>query len=299
MDIEKQKNRYLPDIITQTENRISDNEFNLLKSIIYRESGISLSLKKKTLIISRLNKRLRILNLKSFMDYYNYLQSADGQNFELVKMIDEISTNKTSFFREKKQFDFLLDYGLKTLLSYLKSKNKTILKIWSTSCSTGEEPYTIAMILEEFFSKYKNLKIPYEILATDISTNVLKKAKKAIYNNDKINNIESSLIKKYFMYGTDAKDGLYRIVPEIRKKIKFARFNITQKHLFKEKFDIIFCRNVMIYFDETTKNELLNNLYDNIIVGGFLFIGESETLHSLKAKNKFKYILPTIYQKGI
>jgi chemotaxis protein methyltransferase CheR len=207
-----------------------------------------------------------------------------GQD-ELITMIDSISTNLTYFFREDSHFR-----KLEKILPKMTENNK--LNIWCAGCSTGEEPYTIAMTVREHINPNA---VSVKILATDISTKVLKTAQSAVYSADRIAKIPETLLKKYFQYGTGPSSGLFRVKKEIRDMIEFKRLNLIEPFPQQFRFDVIFCRNVMIYFDKTTQGVLINKYYDHLEKGGYLFIGHSESLTGLS--HHFKYSEPSIYKK--
>lgn len=237
---------------------------------------------KKIMLESRLQKRLRVLGFTSFTEYCNYLFSPEGTENELVHMVNAVTTNKTDFFRESAHFDYLCQKALPELITRFGSGVRRKLMIWSAGCSTGEEPYTLAMVMNEFSKEYPGLKFNFEILATDISTNVLERAKKAIYAHEKASPIPSELKKKYLLKSRDKKKDLVRIVPELRSAVKFRRLNFMDGDFrMREPIDIVFCRNVVIYFDRRTQEKLLNQFYDIMTPGGYLFMGHSETLHGL------------------
>ena len=270
---------------------MSDRDLQSFMNIIYSECGISLTREKKPMITARLSKRLRALSMDSFKDYYEFVISPEGREKELRSMIDVITTNTTEFFRESKHFDFLINQYLPALLR----TNKRHLNIWSAGCSSGEEPYSLAMILAEH---YKPESITYSILATDISSKVLSKAQNAVYSEDVIDTIPSLYRYKYLMRGKGNMAGKFRIVPELRDAITFKSLNFMDESFeIETQMDIIFCRNVIIYFDRKTKSGLVQKFYDQLVPDGFYFIGHSETLNSIN--DKFTSVAPTIYRKPV
>ena len=226
-----------------------------------------------------------------FKEYYNFLL-ADESGDELVHMLDAISTNLTSFFRESKHFDFLEKTALPTVLAVKKTRIKQI-NIWSAGCSSGEEAYTLSICLHEFAEANTDLDI--RILATDISTKMLSTAASGVYHKSQIQTIPPLVLRKYFQRGRDRWNDHYRLKPFVRKTIEFKRLNLMEPFPFNNKFQIIFCRNVMIYFDKTVQSKLVNKYYNCLEPGGYLFIGHSESL--MGTEHRFKYIQPTIYQK--
>lgn len=270
---------------------LSDREFTLFSRLVLEKAGINLHEGKKELVRSRLSRRLRAKKMDRFKDYYKFLL-ADESGEELIHMLDAISTNLTSFFREPKHFDFLEKTALPTVLAGKKTRIKQI-NIWSAGCSSGEEPYTLSICLHEFAEKVSDLDI--RILATDISTKVLTTAANGVYHKSQIQTIPPIVLRKYFQRGRDRWNEHFRLKPFVRNTIQFQRLNLMEPFPFNNKFQIIFCRNVMIYFDKTVQNKLVNKYYDCLEPGGYLFIGHSESL--MGTEHRFKYIQPTIYQK--
>lgn len=270
---------------------LSDREFSLFSRLVLEKAGINLHEGKKELVRSRLSRRLRAKKMDRFKEYYNYLL-ADESGEELIHMLDAISTNLTSFFREPKHFDFLEKTALPNILAGRKARNRQI-NLWSAGCSSGEEPYTLSICLHEFAESIDGLDI--RILATDISTKMLTTAASGIYHKSQVQTIPPMVLRKYFQRGQDRWNEHYRLKPFVRKTIDFKRLNLMEPFPFANKFQIIFCRNVMIYFDKTVQNTLVNKYYDCLEPGGYLFIGHSESL--MGTEHRFKYIQPTIYQK--
>ncbi len=266
---------------------LNNSDFNRLKDFIYSNYGISITDKKKILLESRLQKRLKNLGLSSFTEYCDYLFSGNGNDEELIRMVDEITTNKTDFFREPQHFEFLKRHAVPDLQSR-QSRYKAI-NVWSAGCSSGEEPYTLAMVLEECGCRFF-------ILATDISTKVLEKARLAVYDEERISPIPLDMKRKYLLKSKDPSKKLYRIVPELRECVRFRRINLMDNDFgFREPMDIIFCRNVIIYFDMKTKERLIEKFCNCLIEGGYLFMGHSETLFGFDAP--LKQVAPTIYKR--
>ncbi|MBF0449159.1 MAG: protein-glutamate O-methyltransferase [Candidatus Magnetomorum sp.] len=268
---------------------LSDDDFKSFKTLIYNKCGICLHEGKKELVRARLNKRLRQTGIKSFNDYYQFLTNDDNGD-ELVVMLDAISTNKTSFFREIKHFDFL---NKEVFPRYASAEYGRRLRFWSAACSSGEEPYTLAISLLEFLGKNANFDI--KILATDISTKVLSEAQRGVYQTDRVEDIPKPLIRTYFQQGHGRQHGFYKVKPILRNIVSFKRFNLMDKFPFSGVFQFVFCRNVMIYFDKKTQEKLVNKFYQCIVPGGYLMIGHSESLTGVN--HPFKYIQPSVYQK--
>jgi chemotaxis protein methyltransferase CheR len=240
------------------------------------------------MLSARLGRRLRALNMGTFKEYYTFLTETLGKNDEMIHMLDVVTTNTTHFFRESNHFRYLTDEALPQLTS-----SSDTIKIWSAGCSSGEEPYTLTMVLSDYFAKNAG---DFSILASDISTNVLKKAKMAVYSDEDVEGISPVYRNKYLMRGKGDQAGNWRIIPELRKKVQFHRLNFMDDNYgIDDQFDIIFCRNVIIYFDWDTKARLINRFYDHLAPGGYLFIGHSETLNGMN--ENFKAVAPTVYRK--
>jgi chemotaxis protein methyltransferase CheR len=270
---------------------LSARDFGRLSRFIYDTCGIKMPEVKKTMLEARLQKRLRSLSLHNFTDYCDYLFSSEGQEKELVQMLDMVTTNKTDFFREPDHFDYLTGTVLPEW--HLRHPEAT-LKIWSAGCSSGEEPYTLAMVLSEFAQK--NPGFDFDILASDISTRVLDKAQTAIYAEAQAEPIPIPLKKKYLLRSKDRASAMVRIVPELRKKVHFRRLNFMDEDFqMREHLDIIFCRNVIIYFDRPTQERLLQRFHRYMKPGSFIFMGHSETLSGLNVPLVSVY--PTVYRK--
>jgi chemotaxis protein methyltransferase CheR len=275
-----------------TPTELSDRSFRQFSALVYEKCGINLRQSKKELVRARLTKRLRETGFKNFNAYYRFVTQEDNRD-ELAKMLDAISTNLTSFFREENHFDFLKQVIFPT---YVAGKNGAGFhkpRFWSAGCSTGEEPYSLAIWLLEYFGK--SPVFDAKILATDISTKVLAQAKSGVYPAVRLEKIPAYVVRKYFQRGHGRQEGYYRVKPSLRKMIEFKRFNLVQSLPFKEVFDLILCRNVMIYFDKNTQQALADKFYDALLDGGYLFIGHSETLTDIE--HRFKYIRPSVYQK--
>ena len=287
------------DIMQQTESpsllsltRLKSSEFQLLATLVYKECGINLSESKNVMLESRLQKRLRILGIKTFDEYIKYISSKEGIENELVHMIDVVTTNKTDFFREPHHFDYLKD----TLLPAFANETKLSrpFRVWSSACSTGEEPYTLAMVMQDFV--WEHSKFSYSILASDISTQVLQRASLAVYNAAYVNALPLHIKKKYFLKSKDQEKPTARIISALRERIEFMRINLMDSTLdIGEDMDAIFCRNVLIYFDRKTQYEVVSKLVQKLKPNGHLFIGHSESLHQFELP--LKQVKPTIFIK--
>jgi chemotaxis protein methyltransferase CheR len=268
-----------------------ESEFSLFKELIYSESGINIEIKKKRMLESRLQKILKSNGFGSFHSYYDHIVQ-DRSGKALAELENHVSTNLTFFLREKEHYDFLIKTALPEIIFNKIEAKDYDLRIWSAGCSTGEEPYTIIMLMKEYMkSDYSSFDAG--VLATDISTRALTAANKGIYTLDKIKDLPDKLLKKYFR---KISTNEWEVTEEIKKEVTFRRFNLmTEKFPFKKPFDIIFCRNVMIYFDPPTKEQLVKKFYDSTSNGGYLFIGHSESLKIIKTD--YKYMIPAVYQK--
>lgn len=267
-------------------------EFNKLSSFILNKYGIKLPIAKKTMLEGRLQKRLRALNITSFKEYCEYVFSPEGQQKELIPMIDAVTTNKTDFFREAVHFDFLSN---NILPKYLKNDfTGKQFKIWSAGCSTGEEPYTLAMVLSEFSEKY--IGFDFNILATDISSRALNAAATAVYTQEKASPVPMAFKKKYLLKSKDEQKKTVRIIPRLRTKVTFKRFNFLDGDIASaQSFNVVFCRNVLIYFDRPTQEKVILKLCSKLEPGGYLFLGHSESISNMKLP--LIQIQPTTFKK--
>ncbi|MGH4120984.1 CheR family methyltransferase [Clostridium sp.] len=267
---------------------LKDSEFKELMEYMKVNYGINLT-EKKLLIEGRLCNMVMQKGFSNFSDYLKFV-FVDSSGKEISTLINKLTTNHTFFMREAEHFNYFKD----TVLPYLEKNIKTKdLRVWSAGCSSGEEPYTLAMIITDYFGAQKPM-WNTKILATDISQKVLQVAEKGIYSYDAVNTMPKMWVLKYF---NKAENQNYQIGQEIRDEIIYRDFNLmTEIFPFKKKFHVIFCRNVMIYFEPKTKMELINKFYDITEPGGYLFIGHSESVN--KNETKYKYIMPAVYRKG-
>lgn len=242
-------------------------------------------------MVSRLQKLLRSHGFLSFKQYYDYLRTDDtGQ--ALNALINRVSTNHTFFFRESTHFDFFCTKVLPEIVAMMKRNNCRDLRIWCAGCSSGEEPYTLAMVMLEYFGQEYGM-WDAGILATDISTRALNKAISGIYPADKINNVPFALKQRYFIHQGN---GEWVITEKVKKEVTFRRFNLMNETFpFKKPFHVIFCRNVMIYFDQPTRDALVQKFYTQTVPGGYLFLGHSESIRT--GKVPYEYIRPAVYRK--
>lgn len=266
---------------------LSAAQFEKISRLVYQVCGINLQPGKEGLIKSRLIRRLTVLGLHDFDAYLAYV-AHDKSGRELTTMIDALTTNKTSFFREAQHFDYLRQH----ILPRLKAEARSV-RIWSAGCSSGEEPYTLSIVLREAWPELDRRDV--KILATDISTKILKRAREAVYDQETVATLPPALVSKYFTCLPDPPARRYRVKEPVTALVKFAQLNLMGEWPMKGPFDMIFCRNVMIYFDKPTQQELVGRYWDLLAPGGHLFIGHSESLTS--NSKQFRYVQPALYVK--
>ena len=272
------------------DDRISKRNFDRLARYIYDYSGIKMPQSKLTMLEGRLRRRLRATGIASFDDYCDYLFNEDGIEHEAVYLIDAVTTNKTDFFRESRHFDYMAESALPALAK----RGYRNLRLWSSACSTGAEPYTIAMVVQEFVERRNDL--DYSILATDLSTDVLQTAHQGIYPADLVAPVPSEMMRKYVMRSVRPGNSEVRISPKLRSRIGFARMNLMDaKYPVGDPMHIIFCRNVLIYFDKPTQAAVLSRLTDCLIPGGYMFIGHSESITGIDLP--LEQVSNTVFQK--
>jgi chemotaxis protein methyltransferase CheR len=272
--------------------KLTNAEFKKLSEFIFKEYGIKMPDVKKTMLQSRLQKRLRALQMTTFNEYVDFVFSKKGQTDEVIHMMDVVSTNKTDFFREPVHFDFLSSHIVPEFMNSPGSRRP--LKIWSAGCSSGEEPYTIAITLTELKQDFPGL--DFSILGTDISTQMLQTGINGIYKESRVATIPMSLKRKYFLKSKDRVSPTVRIIPELRKKIIFQRLNFMENaYSLNDTFDIIFCRNVLIYFDQVTQENVIRKLTYRLKPNGYFFLGHSESITNFQLP--LKQIKPTIFIK--
>jgi chemotaxis protein methyltransferase CheR len=285
---------YRDNIVPRLPATLSDREFQKFSAFIYDHAGIKMPPAKKTMLEARLQKRLKANSINSFEEYSNFVFSQEGRASELVHLIDVVTTNKTDFFREPGHFDFMIKTALPNILQTRGGGSRDPVRLWSAGCSTGEEPYTLAMVLSEFASGRPDFRA--SITASDICTQVLQTAKTAIYPEERTDPIPLNLKKKYLMRSREKTRSLVRISPKLRSLVTFKRINFMDDDLgLSDKMDIIFCRNVVIYFDKATQQTLMRKFHKQLNPGGYLFIGHSETLSGLDVD--FKAVASTVYRK--
>lgn len=265
-------------ITLRKELKISDEEFRNLRDFIYEKSGIYVADNRKYLLENRLGSRLKELNLKSFGEYYHYLRYDMGKTKELTRLFEVITTNETSFFRNPPQLKVFQDIILPQVIEEQRAKGQKRIHIWSAGCSTGEEPYTLAIILLETL-KSEASSWTLRITANDISEAVLAAARKGYYNEYTLRTTPQEHIAKYFT----KEESRYTIKPQVKQLVNFGQINLNDRQALRrlERSQVVFCRNVIIYFDDDMKKHVISAFYDNLMPQGYLFIGHSESLHNI------------------
>jgi chemotaxis protein methyltransferase CheR len=265
---------------------LTAREFEQFRRLAYEKFGLDLRNGKETLVSARLGKKIRELNFRSFQEYYHHvLEDRTGE--ALIALIDALTTNHTSFFREPAHFEFLRQ----TILPGLRERDR--IAIWSAACSTGEEPYSIAFGLLEELGEAALAKI--RILATDISTRVLANAQRGAYPTERFDGIPAHQLRRYLLRGEQRFKDWYRVKPEVRAVVEFRRLNLVERFSHLGPFPVIFCRNVMIYFDKPTQQDLVKRLAGCLEPGGYLLIGHAESLNGVD--HPLRYVRPAIYRK--
>ena len=271
---------------------ISDELFLKLGKMITDRYGIKMPIDKKIMFQARLQRRLRELEIFSFEEYALKLVSDDGESSEFSLLADFISTNKTDFFREKDHFDYLAEHILPEFLKNAPPNKQPEINVWSAGCSSGQEAYSIAITMEEFI-RSKGVRFNYSVIATDISGRMLKAVREAIYPMDQINEISIELKHRYFLKSKSMKEPKIRVIKEVRNNVKLAYLNLMDDlYSFNTPFDVVFLRNTLIYFSSEVQKKVLTKVLENLKVGGYLFIGHSETLG--KDNDQFKVMTGAI-----
>ena len=274
---------------------LTDREYQEIAQFVHKTAGINLLDGKKELMRTRLTKRIRALKFNNFKTYFKHVMS-DQTGEEIVFLLDALATNLTSFFREPQHFQFMAKQYLPELEKRRKAQNSRRLRIWSAACSSGEEPYTVAMVVLDK-NPYFGQGGDFKILGTDISTKVLTMAKQGLYGPERVKDIPPQMLQKYFnRIDTDRGEKMYKVTDQMRHTVAFQRFNLMDPLPFKGPFDLIFCRNVMIYFDKETIASLVDKCYKILAPGGYLFIGHCKSLSGFK--HPFTYRAPCIYLKA-
>ena len=289
MAVELSENQQFSNPLYKAE--LSGKDFDRLSKFIVSEYGIKMPPEKKIMLQSRLQKRLKELNMNNFKDYVDYVFSPSGQSEEVIHMMDVVSTNKTDFFRESAHFDYMLTDALPQLCSQLTNRK---FNIWSAGCSSGEEPYTIAITLSEFIEK--NSGYDFAITCSDLSTQMLQKAVNGVYTEDRIAEIPMSIKRKYFLRSKNHEEKKVKVHSQLRSKLTFYRQNLLYlPQVNKPEFEIIFCRNVLIYFDRPTQFAILQKLCMQLKTGGYLFLGHSESITGFDLP--VEHLKPTVFRK--
>lgn len=280
----------------QTDNKVlinfldielSDRQFRTISQLIYDMAGIKLCSGKEGLVKSRLSKRLRALGMADFDTYLEYV-GKDRSGKELITLIDSLTTNKTNFFREEQHFDFLRSH----ILPPFRDEGRKM-RLWSAGCSSGEEPYSIAILLREEWPTIDQFDV--RILATDISTRVLDLAMNAVYEEEAVKEIDAPLRRRYFTCVRETPTRAYHVNDNVRHMVRLARLNLMNPWPMKGPFHVIFCRNVMIYFDKQTQLDLVRRFWEMLAPGGYLLVGHSESLTA--SSYRFRYVRPATYVK--
>ena len=278
------------DSAREREFEFTRKDFDFLRKISNKRTGIVVSDEKLGMFYSRLSRRVRALKLGSFSQYCDLIRKDKSDN-EVLELVNAITTNLTSFFRENHHFDFLSSTVLPWV--YQNNAGSRNVSIWSAGCSTGEEPYSLSITLSEELAKTPGWTA--EILATDIDSNVLSHASQGVYAAERVNGIAKSRMRRWFQRGKGQQEGMVRLKPEVRQRISFGLLNLMDDFKLPEPVDVIFCRNVIIYFDKPTKARLMERFADNLKAGGYLFIGHSESL--FKVTDRFELVGNTVYRK--
>lgn len=275
------------------EPRLGRHEFSLLSEFIGKEVGIQLPPAKHVMLESRLRKRLRALGLSDFSQYVGRVLGPRADEDEIIALIDAVTTNKTDFFREPAHFTYLTEHILTARLRNRAAASGPFL-VWSAACSTGEEPYTLAIVLSEFAAEHG---LDWRLVATDISTRVLARAQRAVYAESTIAGLPAPLRRKYFLRSRERDRSLVRVKPLLRQTVGFGRLNLLDRHYeVPRPLDAIFCRNVFIYFDRATQRQILLRFLECLRPDGTIFLGHSETINGLSLP--LVQVAPTIYQRG-
>jgi chemotaxis protein methyltransferase CheR len=272
--------------------QLSQSDFKKVCDIVHDLAGIHLHEGKRELVVARLSKRIRQLGMKSVGDYLTYVREQNTQE-ELVTMLDALSTNLTSFWRESQHFDYVAKNTLPWVVARCRQSGDWRVRIWSAGCSSGEEPYGLAMLMLHELDKPSQYDL--KILATDLSTKVLGIAKAAVYSAERVKPIPQDIRRLYITEESTNYGKQYRVSQEIKSLVSFARLNLMESWPMRGPMDFIFCRNVMIYFDKPTQTKLVKRFHELLRPGGTLFVGHSESLTGIE--HNFRYVRPTVYER--
>ena len=272
-------------------DRITDREYDAIRALVYERFGIALGDHKKSLVVGRLQKVLMQHGFRTFQEYYDWLLG-DASGAALEELANRITTNHTFFNREPAHFEFFSGTFLPQLVATRRAANHREIRIWCAGCSSGEEPYTLMMLMREFLGaeapSWKTI-----LLATDISATALRRAIDGVYDHERVSQLPVNLQRRWFVRQSD---GHVRVNDEIRKAVVFRRHNLMSPSFpFRHQFDAVFCRNVMIYFDQQTRRDLVAKFHHHTVPGGYLFIGHSETLG--REETAYEYVMPALYRK--
>lgn len=272
---------------------LSDAEFRKIASFIEQNVGIKMPIDKKLMMQSRLNSRLRVLGLSSFKEYIDFVFSRqDNDDHELIMLIDAMTTNLTEFFREPQHFDYMRT----NVLPEYARQGRTSIKLWSAGCSTGQEPYTLSIVMSEYIRQNASMLRGFSVLATDVSTKVLDKASAAVYDMDAIAGIPKDIKYRYFLKSKNQLKPQVRLKQDIRNHVEFMRLNFMDDDFgFRDTMQIIFCRNVLIYFDKPTQERVIKKFMNYLEPNGYLFLGHSETIFGMDLP--LKTVAPTVFQR--
>jgi len=273
---------------------LDSKSFARIQALVYDYLGINLKDTKQLMVRNRLIRKIKALRFKDFNEYLDFIENPQNES-HFQEFVNAITTNKTDFFREHKQFEILRDEILPELEEHQRQANgQRYLRVWSAACSTGEEPYTIAMVLKDYFEEKKDWK--YKILATDINSQVLEQSQLGVYPVSALEPIPQEQLRKYFLKGVGNQEGFFQVKPELKEVVVFKQLNLfTPEYPFRKGVDIIFCRNTAIYFDKIKKIELFHQFYQWLKPGGYMFIGHSESLNNIH--QEFKFYKNNIYKK--
>lgn len=281
----------MTDSLSQTKT-LSQSEFRTISEYIQQNVGIQMPESKKIMVQSRLMHRLRALKLNNYSEYIDYVFNKDKSGNELTIMIDSLTTNKTEFFREADHFSFMTN----SVLPEMISKGHKSLKLWSAGCSSGEEPYTLSIVLKEYMRNHPGTLSGFNLLATDISTKVLDQAVNGIYDAEETDGMNFEMKKRYFLKSKNPEERIVRVKPEIRSCVTFRQLNfMDSSYPISDIFNIIFCRNVLIYFDKPTQENIISKFLRHLEIGGYLFLGHSETIFGMDLP--LETVAPTVYKK--
>lgn len=278
----------------QTTIVLNNRELQRVSNFIGAEIGIQLPSSKHTLVEGRLRKRLRTLGFTDFTSYLDHALDGSECESERLHLIDAITTNKTDFFREPEHFDYLMQHALPEMEKNREINGRRELNLWSAGCSSGEEPYTLAIVMHEAAEKISGMR--FNILGTDISQSCLQTAARGVYTENRVEPVPLKLRQKYFLRSLDPADELVQMGDELRSRVNFASLNLMSRVFnINYKMDVIFCRNVMIYFNNEIRKELIDRFENSLLPGGYLFVGHSESINGISSR--FKQVAPMVYQK--